>query len=100
MNKKKVVPPTADPLKNPYPEDVMQKLQERGFRVIAIDALGIAKSLENPKVENVIIVGSLSTYIPFPLAAWENAVRESVPSKTVEINIEAFKKGREYTAVK
>jgi indolepyruvate ferredoxin oxidoreductase beta subunit len=100
LNKKKVLPPTADPLKSPYPEDVMQKLQGCGYRVIAIDALAIAKSLENPKVENVIIVGALSSYISFPLAAWENAVRESVPMKTVQINIEAFKKGREFTTVK
>jgi indolepyruvate ferredoxin oxidoreductase beta subunit len=100
LNKKKVVPPTADPLKSPYPEDVMKQLQERGYRVITIDALEIAKSLENPKVENVIIVGALSSYISFPLSAWENAVRESVPLKTVQINIEAFKKGREFTAAK
>jgi indolepyruvate ferredoxin oxidoreductase, beta subunit len=100
LNKKKVVPPTADPDKNPYPEDVKKQLECAGFHVVEIDALEIAKSLGNPKVENVIIVGALSSFIQFPLEAWEKAVRESVPRKTVDINIDAFNKGRENTGAK
>lgn len=100
LNRKKVVPPTADPLKNPYPEEVGKRLLAEGFRVNEIDALEIARGLDNPKVENVIVVGALSSYLEFPLEAWENAVRESVPQKTVEINIEAFMKGREITAAR
>ena len=84
-------------MKSPYPEDVGKRLEEAGFRVREIDALEIAKGLGNPKVENVIIVGALSSYLEFPLDAWENAVREAVPRKTVELNIEAFQKGRELT---
>ena len=97
LNKKRVIPPSADPVKSPYPEDVRKRLKEAGFRVREIDALEIAKGLGNPKVENVIIVGALSSYLKFRLDSWENAVREAVPRKTVELNIEAFLKGRELT---
>jgi len=99
LNKKRLVPPTADPVKSPYPEDVRKRLEEAGFRVMEIDALEIAKGLGNPKVENVIIVGALSSYLEFSIDEWEHAVKEVVPRKTVELNIEAFKKGRELTAV-
>jgi indolepyruvate ferredoxin oxidoreductase, beta subunit len=99
LNKKRVVPPTADAIKNPYPEDVKKRLEGGRFKVVEIDALEIAKSVGNPKVENVIIIGALSTYMEaFPLEAWEKAVQESVPPKTVEINIKAFNEGRKYTA--
>jgi len=52
-------------VKSPYPEDVRKRLKEAGFRVREIDALEIAKGLGNPKVENVIIVGALSSYLDF-----------------------------------
>ena len=99
LNKRKVVPPTADPLKSPYPEDVLKRLEDAGFRVMEIDAIEIANGLGNPKVENVIIVGALSSYLEFPLDTWESAVRDAVPRKTVELNMEAFRKGRQLTAV-
>ena len=99
LNKKRVVPPSADSLKSPYPEDVQKRLEDAGFWVREIDALEIANVLGNAKVENVIIVGALSSYLEFPLDSWENAVREAVPRKTVELNIEAFNKGRQLTAV-
>jgi indolepyruvate ferredoxin oxidoreductase beta subunit len=97
LNKKRVVPPMSDQVKSPYPEDVRKRIEDMGFSVREIDALEIAKGLGNPKVENVIIVGALSPYLEFRLDEWENAVREAVPKKTVELNIEAFKKGRELT---
>jgi indolepyruvate ferredoxin oxidoreductase, beta subunit len=100
MSAKKIVPPTADPLKNPYPDDVERKLLAEGHHVDVIDSTAIAKEIGNMKVENVIMVGALSTYLEFPMAAWEQAIAESVPSKTVQINVEAFKKGRSITAGK
>ncbi|HTZ17839.1 MAG TPA: indolepyruvate oxidoreductase subunit beta [Dissulfurispiraceae bacterium] len=101
LNKKRVVPPTADPVKNPYPEDVKEQLGMSQFKIVEMDALEIAKNVGNPKVENVIIIGALSTYMEdFPLDAWEQAVRESVPPKTVEINIRAFREGRRFTSKK
>ncbi len=98
LNKKRVIPSTADNAKNLYPDDVKKRLENSGFRVNEIDAIEIAKEIGNPKVENVIIVGALSSYLSFPLDAWEAAIRESVPKKTVDINIAAFKKGRGITA--
>jgi Pyruvate/2-oxoacid:ferredoxin oxidoreductase gamma subunit len=38
--------------------------------------------------------------MPFPLSVWETVIKESVPAKTIEINLAAFGKGREITGGK
>ena len=68
-----------------------------GFHVDSVNALEIANNLGNPKVENIIVMGALSRYMPFPLPVWETVIKESVPAKTIEINLAAFGKGREIT---
>jgi indolepyruvate ferredoxin oxidoreductase beta subunit len=100
MSAKQIVPLSADPMKNPYPDDVERRLLEEGFRVDVIDSMAIAKEIGNMKVENVIMVGALSSYLEFPMDVWEQAIAESVPSKTVQINVEAFRKGRGITSGK
>jgi indolepyruvate ferredoxin oxidoreductase, beta subunit len=100
LNTKKIIPQSADPNINPYPEDAEKRLASEGFRVVAIDSLAIAKEVGNLKVENVIMVGALSSYLNFTFDTWEQAISESVPQKTVQINIEAFKKGQEITRLR
>jgi indolepyruvate ferredoxin oxidoreductase beta subunit len=100
MSAKQIAPLSADPLKNPYPDDVEKRLLAEGLRVDVIDSMAIAKEIGNMKVENVIMVGALSSYIEFPMDAWEQAIAESVPYKTVQINVEAFRKGRGITSGK
>ncbi len=97
LSTKKIIPQTADPSLNPYPEDAEKRLCADGFQVRTIDSFAIAKEIGNLKVENVILVGALSSYLDFPMELWEQAISDSVPPKTVQINIEAFNKGREIT---
>jgi Pyruvate/2-oxoacid:ferredoxin oxidoreductase gamma subunit len=40
-------------------------------------------------------MGILSRYLPFTISTWETVIKESVPVKTIEINLVAFGKGRE-----
>ena len=97
LNQKRVMPSFINPDGAPYPEDVEPLLKSMGFHVDSVNALEIANNLGNPKVENIIVMGILSRYMPFPLDVWETVVKESVPAKTIEINLAAFKKGREMT---
>jgi indolepyruvate ferredoxin oxidoreductase beta subunit len=97
LNQKRVVPPSVNPAVAPYPEDVKHQLESMGFHVNSVNALEIANNLGNPKVENIIVMGILSRYMPFPLSAWEEVIKKSVPAKTIEINLAAFGKGREIT---
>lgn len=95
LNHRKVIPFSVNSSSNPYPEDIKSKLISMGFHVDSVDALEIANQMGNSKLENIIIMGILSRYMPFTISAWEKTIKESVPQKTIEINIEAFKKGRE-----
>ncbi len=81
-----------------YPEDVRCRLDRLGFLVSEVDALEVARQLGNLRIENLVLLGALSRYLPMPLSAWKKAVRESVPAKTVALNLSAFMKGRDLAA--
>ncbi|MDH5768427.1 MAG: indolepyruvate oxidoreductase subunit beta [Nitrospirota bacterium] len=97
LNHRRIMPSSINLSSAPYPEDVKSQLESIGFHVDDVNALEIAKNLGNLKVENIILIGMLSLYLPFPLSAWEMVIKESVPVKTIEINLTAFEKGREIT---
>lgn len=98
LNTRQIVPVTVNPETNPYPGDVRGRLEAMGFHVDAVDALEAAKGIGNLKVENVILAGMLSAYLPFAPQTWERVIRESVPVKTIDINVQAFALGRQLVA--
>lgn len=95
FNKNVSIPSTVRPdtgLK--YPEDAEDRLKAMGYRLIPIDAKEIAKSAGNPKAENIAVLGLLSNYLSLSEEVWKKTIAESVPPKTVEVNIKAFEGGR------
>jgi indolepyruvate ferredoxin oxidoreductase, beta subunit len=95
LNEKKVMPVTVNPDTNPYPAGIKERLAGMGLQVDAVDALDVSKELGNPKVENIIVLGLLSGHLPLPLPSWEKTINESAPPGTLEINLKAFRRGRE-----
>ncbi len=64
-----------------------------------LPATALAEELGNTRVNNVVLLGSLSHWLPdVPLEVWLEAVRERVPPKFVELNQQAFLAGRETMA--
>lgn len=96
LNKRRTIPVTVSE-RTPYPENVKQQMEALNLEVLEIDAPEIAKNLGSSKVENVILVGALSSFLPLSLEHWYEAIRELVPKKTIDINIEAFEEGRKFT---
>ena len=82
--------------KDEYPENIREKLIERGYEyeVISLNAKEIARGLENIKTGNIVLLGKLSKYLPFKEETWLKVIEEKVPPKTVEINFSDFKAGR------
>lgn len=78
------------------PEGVEEKLAD--INATVIDAGGIAREVGSPRSTNVVLVGALSTALPFSVEEWEDAIRRRVPPKTVDANLAAFAKGREAVA--
>lgn len=75
-----------------YPQGIIEQLQQQ-HQVIAVDAMSEAKKLGNPKVFNIIIVGVAAKRMDFPKESWLQVIRDTVPPKTVELNLAAFETG-------
>ncbi len=78
-----------------YPDNIIEKIKSQGIDVIAVDALTLAEQAGNAKASNVVLMGVVSTKMPFDVSVWEKAVEECVPAKFLELNKKAFAIGRE-----
>ena len=76
-----------------YPENLLEKFEAIGAKVDAIDALALAEKAGSSKTVNVVMMGRLSKYFPFPKETWNKALEESVPPQFLELNRRAFEAG-------
>jgi indolepyruvate ferredoxin oxidoreductase beta subunit len=61
-----------------------------------VAANALAQELGNARVNNVVLLGALSHWLPdVPLRVWLEAVRNRVPPRFAELNEQAFIVGRE-----
>ncbi len=93
LNRKKILP--AGISEENYPQNVEEILKEKGFKVKSLHAEEIAKELGSLKIENTVLLGCLSAYLPFKEEIWKEVIVSSVPPDTVELNLKAFQRGRE-----
>jgi len=77
-----------------YP-DVDEIMENENLPVSLVPAFGIAEDLGNLRVVNVALIGAVSPHLPIGIEHWEKAIGERVPSKALEVNLEAFRRGRE-----
>lgn len=56
---------------------------------------GFLDKLENKKTLNIAMIGILSKYLNISSKIWEKVIKETVPSKFQQLNLEAFEIGRE-----
>lgn len=75
------------------PADVDAELD--ALDAVRIDASGIAREVGSPKSTNVVLMGALSTALPFEAQVLRKVIAERVPPKTVDANLAAFDAGRE-----
>lgn len=77
-----------------YPAQLVEKMQQLGAKVDAIDALTLAEQAGSSKAVNLVLMGRLSRYFDFPETAWLAAIERCVPAKFLELNKLAFSLGR------
>lgn len=77
----------------PRPEGVRERLVEAG--AIFVPATELAVQAQSPKSANVVLMGALSTALPFEPSVWQEVISGRVPPKTVDANRQAFSAGRE-----
>ena len=77
-------------------KEIIEQLKEITDKIITVNAVEDAKTLGNIRTVNSIMLGTLSNFLPFDINLWKEAIKSSVPKKTIDINLKAFIKGREY----
>ena len=100
VDTRRIVPPLACRDRRPgagssYPEGGMRTVERTVARSIALDALGVAEELGNPRAANTVLLGALSTVLDFPVEEWQAAIDASVPPRTIDVNRAAFAGGWE-----
>lgn len=93
MNSKRFYPTDVQQEKVPYPEDEIKKLEEN-YKVIEIDAFYEAIKIGKKQISNILVLGTLSNFLNINLDIWESTVRDNVPKKSIDMNMDAFKFGR------
>lgn len=83
-----------------YPTDIARHLAAGGRRVIFVNAEDIASSVGSGKSANTVILGVLARHLGIGIEEkdWQAAVAVVVPSRTVEVNKQAFTAGYTYAA--
>lgn len=76
-----------------YPSDILDKIASLGADMTAIDALSLSKEAGSVKAVNVVLIGLLAKNTAIDKDIWLDVIRETVPSKFLEINIKAFELG-------
>ncbi len=78
-----------------YPDDPVAEMKQQMGNVLAIEADKIAGELGNPRLVNTILLGVASNYLPFDLEMWFEVMEAKIKPKFVDLNLAAFKIGRE-----
>ena len=77
-----------------YPKDIDARIASSWPKVCALDASALAAEAGTVKAANVVMLGAAASALPFSEDALEAVIRRSVPPKTVDVNLEAFRLGK------
>lgn len=77
-----------------YPKGCVEAM-EKVFDTVVIDANAIARDLGDARCMNVVLFGAVCDKLGEQEVDWEAIVAETVPEKVRELNIKAFRAGRE-----
>lgn len=78
-----------------YPEQLVQKMQEAGAHVDAMNALSLALEAGSAKAANIVLMGRFSTYYKdISEDEWLAALADCVKPQFLEMNKKAFALGR------
>jgi indolepyruvate ferredoxin oxidoreductase beta subunit len=96
LNQQEIHPASVSSGLAEYPseEAVQVALAAATEKAYRVPGLAMAQELGNAKVLNVVLLGALSALLPVGPETWEAVLRERVPSRFTELNLEAFQSGR------
>jgi len=95
VNDFRILPATVVTGQAAYPDDIDAQLGEYG-RVVRVPAAAVATELGTMRMANIVMLGALAKHLDFPEDVWPAVVREMVPPKYADTNLQAFARGREF----
>lgn len=94
MNTQKILPMSVSAGDGVYPSGIADNIRAFPADVSAVDALGAAQSLGNPKCLNVVLLGVLAKRLPaIGRDFWQNGLKKRIPAKLLDLNVKAFEAG-------
>ena len=76
-----------------YPDGCLEAM-EANFKCYTRDAAKIAMDLGSAKCMNIVLFGAMTKALELDDIDWEEIIRETVPSKFLELNLAAYRAGR------
>ncbi|MDO4711418.1 MAG: indolepyruvate oxidoreductase subunit beta [Peptostreptococcaceae bacterium] len=92
VNDYEIAPALVQQGQTEYASDIIEELQKNST-VTKIKATEQAKTLGNTAVTNIIMLGAAAKHMDIPKEVWYESIRNNVPPKFKEMNIEAFNYG-------
>lgn len=98
VNQQKIYPVTVASGQAEYPTTVTveKALLDAVKNSYSVPAIDMALELGNSKVLNIALLGAASGLLDVKAQIWEDVIAERVPAKYKELNIKAFRKGRDW----
>jgi indolepyruvate ferredoxin oxidoreductase, beta subunit len=88
------IPVTVSSGLQPDAENVSERLAAYPG-LLLVKANPLAEEAGNLRTANLVMVGALSTLVPFEEEHWLTAIRGRVPAKLLDVNLKAFELGRD-----
>jgi indolepyruvate ferredoxin oxidoreductase beta subunit len=79
-----------------YPDNAIEFLESKGFKVIVIKATQKAIDLGNHRAANVVLLGALAELLEISDEVWKKTLEKRIPEKFRDLNREAFATGRDF----
>jgi len=79
-----------------YPprENILSRLKKAAKNVVVIPGLQTALDLKEARVLNIVMMGALAGLLKSDGKVWEEVVQKRVPKKFLDLNLEAYRRGR------
>ena len=97
VNKNPLLPVVANLgiMKYPPVDVLFEAMKKKAGKLVLLDVEGLAKEAGSLMTTNMVMLGALlgNDSVPISKESFEEAIRETVPPKTIDMNIRAFELG-------
>ncbi len=94
-NDLKIQPPAVLSGQIAYPDNLQEIIRSRVPDFLLVDGQNLAIQAGNPRAANTVLLGAVSRSLHIAEEYWFAALEKMVPAKALDVNLRAFRMGRE-----